>query len=149
LQTLSGLDLKVGGEGMKGFYDRMLVAAANKLVKKYGARVEPARMWEGNPEAWKAFRRSDGQWALRHGGDAYEASMTFPTREEAESFLYEGKSHQVHTLDITPNLRKAALSQGFPLFAIGGMIAPNLIPVDYDPFSREQRPRGRFPALPE
>ena len=36
---LSGLDLKVGGEGMKGFYDQILPATVNKLVKKFGARV--------------------------------------------------------------------------------------------------------------
>ncbi len=37
---LRNLDLKVGGEGMKGFYDKMLVDYANKLGKKYGTRVE-------------------------------------------------------------------------------------------------------------
>ena len=37
---LSGLDLKVGGEGMKGFYDKILPAAANKIGKKFGAKVE-------------------------------------------------------------------------------------------------------------
>ncbi len=38
--TLDGADLKMGGEGMTGFYDRMLPATANKLVKKFGAKVE-------------------------------------------------------------------------------------------------------------
>jgi len=33
---LSGLDLKVGGEGMKAFYDRELVSIANKISKKIG-----------------------------------------------------------------------------------------------------------------
>ena len=33
----AGLDLKVGGEGMKGFYDKMLVDYANKYAKKWGA----------------------------------------------------------------------------------------------------------------
>ena len=36
---LSNLDLKVGGEGMKGFYDQILPASMNKLVKKYGGKV--------------------------------------------------------------------------------------------------------------
>ena len=35
-----GVDLKVGGEGMKSFYDKMLVDKANALAKKYGAKVE-------------------------------------------------------------------------------------------------------------
>jgi hypothetical protein len=37
--TLENVDLKVGGEGMLAFYDKMLPAAANKLVKKFGAKV--------------------------------------------------------------------------------------------------------------
>jgi hypothetical protein len=40
VHILSGLDLKVGGEGMKGFYDKILVDYANKLGKKWGAKVE-------------------------------------------------------------------------------------------------------------
>ena len=36
---LSGLDLKVGGGGMSGFYDKILVDYANKFGKKFGARV--------------------------------------------------------------------------------------------------------------
>ena len=34
IRELSGLDLKVGGEGMKGFYDEILPAAVNKLVEE-------------------------------------------------------------------------------------------------------------------
>jgi len=37
--TLEGLDLKVGGEGMKRFYDDQLVRSVNKYVKKWGAKV--------------------------------------------------------------------------------------------------------------
>jgi bifunctional DNA-binding transcriptional regulator/antitoxin component of YhaV-PrlF toxin-antitoxin module len=36
LAHLEGLDLKVGGEGMKSFYDRELVSVANKISKKIG-----------------------------------------------------------------------------------------------------------------
>jgi hypothetical protein len=36
---ISGEGLKIGGEGMKGFYDRILPAAANKIGKPFGARV--------------------------------------------------------------------------------------------------------------
>jgi hypothetical protein len=36
---LTGLDLEVGGAGMKGFYDKMLVDYANKFGKKWGVQV--------------------------------------------------------------------------------------------------------------
>lgn len=38
--TLSGDDLRIGGEGMRGFYDRMLPAFMNKYGKKWGVKVE-------------------------------------------------------------------------------------------------------------
>jgi hypothetical protein len=38
--SLSGLDLKVGGEGMKGFYDQILPKEVGKYVAKMGGKVE-------------------------------------------------------------------------------------------------------------
>jgi len=35
-----GLDLKVGGEGMKAFYNKMLPSTVNKLIKKSGSKVK-------------------------------------------------------------------------------------------------------------
>lgn len=40
-KTYSGLALKVGGEGQKGFYDKILPNLLNKYAKKWGAKVEP------------------------------------------------------------------------------------------------------------
>ena len=39
-RRLEGLDLKVGGEGMTGFYDKILPATVSKLTKKFGGKVE-------------------------------------------------------------------------------------------------------------
>jgi len=44
-QTFSGLDLKVGGEGMKGFYDQMIPQFLNKYTKKWGGRVGNGVIW--------------------------------------------------------------------------------------------------------
>lgn len=38
--VLEGADLKMGGEGMKGFYDKIIPAFLNKYVKKWGSGVE-------------------------------------------------------------------------------------------------------------
>jgi hypothetical protein len=45
-QTLTGVDLKVGGAGMKGFYDQMLPKIVEKIGKQYGVKVKYA---EGAP----------------------------------------------------------------------------------------------------
>lgn len=39
-KVLSGDNLKVGGSGMKAFYDAIIPSAANKLGKPFGAKVE-------------------------------------------------------------------------------------------------------------
>jgi hypothetical protein len=46
--TFTGLDLKVGGEGMKGFYDTMVPKDVAKYVKQWGAQVEKVRV--GQPK---------------------------------------------------------------------------------------------------
>jgi len=110
---LAGEGLKIGGEGMKGFYDKMLPAAANKLGKKHGAK-----MGVGNLDV--------------SGGK--------PTQyRDYDEYMTKGKGapQPVHTLDITPQLRDTALRKGFPLFAIGtGMM---FMPVDHNPFAGEER----------
>jgi hypothetical protein len=39
--VFTGEDLKIGGSGMRGFYDDMLPKTVSKLVKKWGSSVEP------------------------------------------------------------------------------------------------------------
>jgi len=43
-RELSGVDLDVGGEGMKGFYDKILPDFINKYGKKYGMAVRKANL---------------------------------------------------------------------------------------------------------
>jgi hypothetical protein len=49
--TLRGLDLKVGGEGMKGFYDQILPKSLEKLGKKFDAKVGKTQM--DGVEVWQ------------------------------------------------------------------------------------------------
>ena len=44
MQSLSGIDLQVGGEGMKGFYDKILPDYLNNYGKQYGAQIEPLQI---------------------------------------------------------------------------------------------------------
>ena len=45
---LSGDNLKIGGEGMKGFYDQMLPSFLNKYAKKWGGKVDETTLDFGN-----------------------------------------------------------------------------------------------------
>jgi len=74
---LSGLDLKIGGEGMKKYYDEVYPNYLNKLSKKYGAQV--------------------GETKINTGIDNLPAGSSVPTM----------KQEPVRYLDITPEMRKA------------------------------------------
>jgi len=50
-KEFKGVDLEVGGEGMKTFYDSMLPKWTNKYIKKYGSKVEVKKL-ENGQEVW-------------------------------------------------------------------------------------------------
>ena len=88
---LSGEDLRIGGEGMKAFYDKMLVSFMNKYGKKWDARVGEVTMPElddnntmHSVDVTPAMRESvmQGQPMFRN----------FKTRQgEVYGFTYNGK----------------------------------------------------------
>jgi hypothetical protein len=99
-KTLSNLDLQVGGEGMKGFYDKMLVSAANKLGKKYGAKVGVTKI----PEPYTGeLKGLPGETAI----DAMRRQQRFTAQRE------------VWSLPITDALKQKATGEGFSLFTGG------------------------------
>lgn len=91
------LDLKVGGEGMAGFYDRILVEYANKIGKKWDAQVKDAEL-------------VSGKWRLEDFRGNVMA--TSPNREEVERqmdaspygplWIVPPNSVVVHSFPITP-----------------------------------------------
>jgi hypothetical protein len=63
IRELSGLDLRIGGEGMNKFYDEILPATANKLGKKFGARVQRNSMPTGDVSRFD-IEHSGGGWRV-------------------------------------------------------------------------------------
>lgn len=95
--TLEGNDLKVGGSGMKGFYDNIIVKYANKFGKKFGASVTKTEIDTGKTKKTKP------DWTTAD-------NSTVPDVEGVVS---------VHSMDITPSMREAA-DEGFAMFSILG-----------------------------
>ncbi|MFZ5773057.1 MAG: DEAD/DEAH box helicase family protein [Thermodesulfobacteriota bacterium] len=48
VKIISGLELSVGGKGMKAFYDQILPAAVNRYTKKWGVKVRPGAIRLGD-----------------------------------------------------------------------------------------------------
>ncbi len=85
----SGAQLKVGGEGMKGFYDKIIPDFMRKFGKKFGTSVEDTKL-----------KNLSMDEVMRNGGK-------------------QPGQQTVHSMDITPQLRDAALNEGFSLFQGG------------------------------
>ena len=95
VRSISGDDLRVGGEGMRTFYDQILPSIANDLGKKFGARVEDTQI--ANAEV---------PFKLNPDG----SQQTFAPA----SIL------TVHSLPVTPAMRDSVM-QGQPRFKLPGV----------------------------
>lgn len=83
-RKLEGLDLKVGGEGMKGFYDDILPKTVNKYVKKWGGKVEDVEL----------------PTTQATGGTGWDST----------EFAKKNVTEKVHSLPITPQMAEAVLN---------------------------------------
>jgi hypothetical protein len=108
--SLTGLDLKVGGEGMKGFYDKMIPDYLNTFGKKYNVQTEMGGYkLQGDPSL-----RGDASERLGLAGQRFDEM----TPEEIEAFnakLDEANAKQLHYFKITPEMREE-VKQGMPLY---------------------------------
>jgi len=148
-KRLEGADLKIGGEGMKAFYDKMLPNETQKIVGKYGAKVGRSELTVtgGNEQAWRrnsadmllraaehAEEAGANQGVIRHLTSAAERiegpstdanalmrgmpEVVKPYIEQAGGWPEIDRAYKqlVHSVDITPAMRRAIQDQGLGLF---------------------------------
>lgn len=92
--TLEGKDLKIGGEPMAAFYDKMLISMVNRFF---------------NRTAW---------------GKAKVETTTIPATEywepgDKEFPMKDVKTVEAWSLPITEEMKEKAISEGMPMFQIG------------------------------
>lgn len=137
IHSLQNADLKIGGEGMKSFYDKMLVDRANNLAKKYGSKVEQKFVnADKNEKLGKGSvtERAIGGYRVEYPNGLAEV---FRDKVDAEKSLANWKSDKnqpIHYLPITPELRAKA-KEGFPLFSS----VPITVPVQGNPFEDQKK----------
>lgn len=118
--SIRGQDLEVGGEGMKGFYDRMVPSFLNKFGKKHGVQVQPGAIGTGE---YKVV--NDGHADLPHRVSGPEGFVSrHATPEEAQARAAQMNQAPVHTFDITPQMREDVLKNGIPRYDEGGEVKP-------------------------
>jgi len=96
VRSLRGVDMEVGGEGMKGFYDKKVPNILNSIGKKYGVKTELHA--HPIPKGVSDFNPMTGE--------------TNPNQPQA----------QLHHFPITEEMRKDVLTNGLPLHREGGII---------------------------
>lgn len=90
-----GVDLKVGGEGMKGFYDQILPSFLNKYTKKWGGRVGTTQINTSGKTLYPSnIHTLEGRRMVAKRGEGFQS---------------------VHSFDITPSMRES-VAQGQSLF---------------------------------
>ena len=116
--SLAGLNLDVGGAGMKGFYDKMIVDYANKLGKRFGVKVEDALIGDGK-DSYLIVEAGTGL------ADGQFMAGPFATELEAEQYAsalkltyYEITSRKatVHSLAVNDEMKEQAEQEGVLLF---------------------------------
>lgn len=126
IRELSGLDLKVGGDGMKDFYDTIVPTAANALLKKVGGgRVEATSFGKVR---YKVVDESTG-FSYEPSVDNRDRAQQLAdgwNRKNEDGTGYQGMEVRAvvrardegtqPAFDITPAMRDA-VGKGLPLFS--------------------------------
>lgn len=134
--TLSGLDLQVGGEGMKKYYDEVYPNFLNKFGKKYGAQVGETKVkTETSAPAFVDYIVGRGNFndttvlGIKPDGTTAIVNQNANSMEEAQQLANRykekhlgGGQQKVRYLDITPEMRKA-VKEGQPLASITNHLA--------------------------
>lgn len=102
-RVIGGLDLQIGGEGMKGFYDKILPDYLNTYGKQYGASVRQ----EPLTYSPSAQRIKQGE-----ADDALLGQLGVETPAVPQV--------NYHKFDITPQMREAIKTKGQPLYSAMG-----------------------------
>jgi hypothetical protein len=126
-RELKGLDLDVGGEGMKGFYDKILPDYINKYGKKYGIGVKKANI-DTVENQFTNFQH----WAIDKDPSLHTSFIKDSWLKKDDLFKEWSNSakkpgEEVHFFDLSDMAKKDIKEKGQPLFSgIGLAPAPLL-----------------------
>lgn len=124
-KSLAGEDLRIGGEGMKKYYDEIYPKFLEKYSKKWDASVGETQL--------KGTASKDELAAQVYGrGETYRNLPSENRRKIDQMYLARGEP--IRYIDITPKM-KESVSKGQPLFSVAPAGTLGLGGLEYaDPF---------------
>jgi hypothetical protein len=130
LRSLTGLDLRVGGEGMKEWYDKKYLSFLNKFAKKYGGHVDETFINTGREWPFSIEIAHDGQnyWLkgmspLSNTTEKIRLTNNVKSYEEANKLregFYSGNNQKVYYYEPSPEAKKKIMG-GLP-YKKGGIV---------------------------
>jgi hypothetical protein len=137
IKRISGLDLKVGGEGMRAFYDQIVPQVANDVLKKLGGgKVETVELMTPDhdmdvvaaqlPDShlWGIYDRYRGKWldANEQPAEDEDTAANYSERaaRAAAAAILRGSLEtnlQQQGFTIPPSMAEKVQTDGVPLFS--------------------------------
>lgn len=159
---LSGEGLKIGGEGMKTFYDEIVPKTIEKLGKEHGVKVKETdlpsnkkyKIEEIEINKFPGAHLSTGEkrkiYDVRFNENGGEDRLvaSYHTKAEAAKKLEEletKKEGKIFYIDIPQSLKDTAMHKGFPLFSNGLMLTPSDDP--FKPSKYKLVPTDKIPEF--
>ena len=153
------VDLKIGGEGMKGFYDNIVPKSIEKIAKEFGVKIQKGKIktnktgyeYNGPELSLNDMQNRTGKFthkeynilgdiiiAMSEGMSFKDAMSKYGNKEIAKRFGGElkpiVKGEPVFYIDIPSAMRQSIMGKGQPLFSG----TPTLTPIDYQPEFEEE-----------
>jgi len=122
-RVYEGIDLKIGGEKLKGLYDGRIKNYASEFGKKFGARVGTMEINPYDDGAISGERIMERLGIPESDWDEHWRNLTQDRRDElVEQYRRRFEGTKVWNLPITPEMKEELLTQGIQKFAHGGFI---------------------------
>jgi hypothetical protein len=131
-KSISGEGLSIGGEGMKGFYDKILPDYINKYGKKYGIGVKKANI-DTVENQFTDFQH----WAIDKDPSLHTSFIKNSWLNKDDLFKEWSNSakkpgEEVHFFDLSDMAKKDIKEKGQPLFSGIGLAPAPLLMDDED-----------------
>lgn len=120
IPSIDSADLKIGGEWAQRLYDQAIPNFLNKYAKKWGAKVGETEVTSGanarvteKPSENQYNQRFEVTWKDKDGEEHVES---FRFQRDAENYAeHRNAGEKVHSIDITPAMKKSVLKEGQPI----------------------------------
>ena len=124
LRSLLGEDLQIGGEGMKGFYDKKMPNIFNDIGKPYGAEMQLNSLPVLTPKN-SNLSISD---MLRQTNTPEQTWLDMPIEHKQQMMddfatAQTNNKTPLHYMEFTPEMKQGVATEGLPAYADGGQVA--------------------------